>query len=249
MPTLTKHSNTIKKLHLYHNCYNDSPFLFSFVGLFSNLEEIILSTFSPCFEDFKKLQYVNFPKLQILKIPFDHPKPEYMMKFLENNGKGLKQLYMNAYDNALSLSIANFCPNLKSLFVRFKKGEADILKTIFINCQYLESIKIWCGKNVYLTVGETFETVANYSKFNFCELTIYNHFPNYDFISPEKLESFFISWKNRMPKKSLKLIFVDYVNDEENMKIIEKYENLGIIKFETKTYEKLEEEGEVVAYY
>ena len=72
-PALKKHSNKITKLHLYYDCYfNDSPFLFSFVSLFSNLQEIILTTFATNFEDFKKLQYVNFPKLQILKVPFEH---------------------------------------------------------------------------------------------------------------------------------------------------------------------------------
>ena len=56
---------------------------------------------------------------------------------------------------------------------------------------------------------------------------------------PEDLESFFISWKNRLPKKSLSLISLEVSLedslevDEENMKIIKKYKNLGIIKFET----------------
>ena len=153
-----------------------------------------------------------------------------------NNGKGLKQLYMNAYDNALSLSIANFCPNLKSLFVRFKKGEADILKTIFINCQYLESIKIWCGKE-NLTEKEIFETVENHSPNNFYELKICNSSRLY-FISSKELESFFISWKNRTPKKLLRLIFINY-EIKANMKIIEKYKNLGIIKFEIKTLKRI----------
>ncbi len=195
------------------------------------------------FEDFKKLQYVNFPKLQVLKIPIECPKPEYVMKFLENNGKNLKNLFVHADDNALSLSIAKFCPNLKSLFIMFNSGEVEILKTIFTNCQYLESIKIWCGsKGYYLTENEVFETVANHSPNNFCELKIYC----LDFISPEKLQSFFISWKNRMSKKLLRLIFIDYKIEEENMKIIKKYENLGIVKLETKRYVKLEEVEEVI---
>src|SRR5438034_6241213 len=103
------------------------------------------------------------------------------MKFLENNGKNLKKFYTHENNNVLSLSIAKFCPNLKSLFVRFNDGEIDALKTIFISCQYLESIKIWCGKR-HLAEKEVYETVTNYSSNNFCELKIHNR-SNSDFIS------------------------------------------------------------------
>ena len=55
---------------------------------------------------------------------------------------------------------------------------------------------------------------------------------------PEDLESFFIRWKNRTSKKSLSLIVIHYrhniLKERGNMKIIEKYMNLGIVKkFET----------------
>jgi len=53
--------------------------------------------------------------------------------------------------------------------------------------------------------------------------------------------------KQNAKKKLLRLIFIDYKN-EKNMKIIKKYENLGIVKFETKRYVKLEEEEEVIDY-
>ena len=84
------------------------------------------------------------------------------------------------------------------------------------------------------------EVVAKYSPKNFYELKIYND--SHSELVPEDLESFFISWKNRLPKKLLSLIIiVDYYNslelNEENMEIIETYQNLGIIKFETRGVE------------
>jgi hypothetical protein len=223
-----ENSNTITKLNLCGN-YN-LPILF--VSSLSNLQELILSfTYKAMnFEDFKLLQYANFSKLHTLKIPYDCPKSVYMTKFLENNGKNLKKFYTS--DKASSLSIAKFCPNLRSLFAIFNDGEVDVLRDIFINCKYLESIKIQWGKK-YLTEKEVFETVTNYSPNNFGELKMSNN-SNLD-VSSEDLETFFINWKNRTPKKLLSLItiVIDVKKQYESLKIIEKYKNLGIIKFGT----------------
>jgi hypothetical protein len=245
IPTLTKHSHTITKLRLYSD-NDDLPF--SFVSLFTNLQEFIFSFFDGAnFDDFKKLQYVNFPKLQILKIPLQCPHPDYIMKFLEINGRNLQKFYTDENDKALSSSIAKFCPNLKSLFIIFNHDEKDILKTIFISCQYLESIKIWCGKR-HLSEKEVFNIVADHSPKNFCELKLYNS--SISDTSPEDLESFFMKWKKRSPKKLLSLIIIkEYYNHIEKMSIIEKYENLGVIKFEIRGYEEEEEEEEEDYYY
>jgi hypothetical protein len=257
IPVLTKHSHTITKLQLYGDS-NDLPF--SFVSLFTNLQEFIFSFLGGAhFEDFKMLQHVNYSKLHTLKIPYQCPRPEYVMKFLENNGKNLKKFRTGESNKALSLSIPNFCPNLKNLFVIFHNGESDILKTIFINCQYLESIKIWCGKG-FLTEKEVFKAVAEHSLNNFCELKIFNVSCTH-IISPGDLESFFVNWRNRIPTKMLVLTIIRedykgfgyyrYLNDnEENMKIIKKYENLGIIEFNIVTYEEeiMEEKEDYVDY-
>ncbi|RIA91910.1 hypothetical protein C1645_875123 [Glomus cerebriforme] len=241
MPALIKHSNTLTRLHLSSNNGN-LPLLF--VALFPNLQEIKFSFVSsagyPHFEDFNELQYVNFHKLQILNFPYQCPKLECMMKFLENNGKNLKEIYIAKSNNGLNLTIAKFCPNLKNLFTIFKNDELDILKIIFNSCQYLESIEIWCG-NTYLSEKEVLETIAKHSPKNFCELKMYNN--SISKLIPKDLETFFISWLNRIPKKLLTLIIIkeDYnslEDDEENMKIIDKYENLGVIKFETKFYDE-----------
>ncbi|CAB4387424.1 unnamed protein product [Rhizophagus irregularis] len=252
IPALTKHSHTITKLQLYGG---NEELPLSFLSLFLNLQEFIFSFFHGTeFEDFRMLQY---PKLQVLKIPYQCPRPQYMMKFLENNGKNLKKFYTDENNKDLSLSIAKFCPNLKSLFVILNNGEIDILKTIFISCQYLESIKIWCDKGnfgEFLSEKEVLETVAKYSPNNFCELKIYNC-SNSD-VFPGDLESFFISWEERTPKKLLSLIilvddadyYYDYISSE-TLEIIGKYEDLGTIKFLTKSNINEEKEEEDNYYY
>ncbi|CAB4399826.1 unnamed protein product [Rhizophagus irregularis] len=245
IPTITKHSHTITKLKLYIDVSNSS---YSFVSSFPNLQELIISSFDGVFEDFKKLQYVNFSKLQILKIPYKCPKPEYLMKFLENNGKNLKKFYIGGSDKALRSSIAKFCPNLKSLFIIFRNGELEVLKNTLSSCKYLESIKIWCGTD-YLSEKEVLETVAKYSPSNFCELKIHHIITDSD-ASPDDLESFFISWERRTPKKLLSFIIIvdaefDFTYSCEILEIIEKYDDLGIIKFITKSEEEeIEEEEE-----
>src|SRR5581483_3014488 len=172
----------------------------------------------------------------------------YAMKFLEVNGKNLEEVYLQVSNNALNLSIAMLCPNLKKLFIVFNNGEIDILRDIFNSCQYLERIKIWCGE-CYLDEKEVLEVVAKNSPRNFHELKIYNYSDSV--LLPEDLESFFVIWKNRKPSKSLSLTIIkdgysdSLEMDEYNMEIIDKYKNLGIIKkFETKDLDE-EENDEI----
>src|SRR5207248_10500712 len=103
-PALIKHSNTLTKLCLYRYRIR----LLQLQSFF-NLQEIefIFDTQTQ-FEYFKKLQFVTFPKLQSLKFPCQCPKLEYLMKFLEINGKNLKEVYIKECDNDLYLSIAKF---------------------------------------------------------------------------------------------------------------------------------------------
>ena len=60
-------------------------------------------------------------------------------------------------------------------------------------------------------------------------------------------------WYFNEPRKLFKLIFIDYDLNEETTKIIEKYENLGIIKCEkceiTGDYEEEMEEEEYTFFY
>ena len=71
-----------------------------------------------------------------------------------------------------------------------------LLKTLFDSCQYLEGIVTWFEKGLL-------DVVAKHSPKNFHELKL--HDPE---LSPEDLESFFISWGNRISKKSISLIFI-----------------------------------------
>jgi hypothetical protein len=230
IPSITKHSNTITKLFIQgKNCGS-----ISFISKFKNLKELILS-----FEyndliinDFNELQYINFTKLQILRFDYACPKVETLITFLKNNGNNLKELYIYKCNDLLNLTIAKFCPNLKSLFTLFMKNELETLKLILISCQQLESIKIWCGSN-YLKENELLEFIIKYSSKNFHELRLYNYVKS-DLLSKD-LESFFIGWKDRIPQKSVSFIVIKGFGDSldtnnENMKIIEKYKKLGIIK-------------------
>jgi hypothetical protein len=256
IPALKSQSNTITKLHLYSN---DICMPLSFVSSFTNLQEVIFSFPSDddiddeFIKDFDKLENSNFPRLQVLKIPFQCPKSEYLIKFLENNGKTLKKLFICELESVAIPSIANFCINLQNLFVIFNHNELHLLQIIFIKCQYLESIKIWCGEG-YLTEKEVLEVVANHAPNSFRELKIYNVDLNLEFVSSKDLESFFISWEKRVPKKLLSLIIIKREEDcnlllnEESMKIVEKYVNLGVIQFRTKLYDD-EEVEEVYEFF
>src|SRR5207237_2596028 len=75
IPALSKHSNTLTKLHLYGE---DNYLPLSFISSFSNLQEIVLSFFNNC-GNFEKLQYVTFPKLKIFKIPYICPNPMHII--------------------------------------------------------------------------------------------------------------------------------------------------------------------------
>ena len=98
----------------------------------------------------------------------------------------------------------------------------------------LESIQVWCCNN-HLSKKEIFESIIKDSPKNFHELELCYSFSAVSELLPEELESFFTSWSNRIPQRSFSLIIVrndscTLDENDENMKIIEKYIKLGIIK-------------------
>jgi len=101
----------------------------------------------------------------------------------------------------------------------------------------LEIIKIVCGKK-YLKEKEMFEVISKYSPKNFYELKL-------NTLSGLLPESFFISWRDHIPQKSLSFIIVIFDIDINlyvniNMGIIEKYKKLGVIKkFETESFDEI----------
>ncbi|EXX75449.1 uncharacterized protein OCT59_005009 [Rhizophagus irregularis] len=228
---MSKIPNTLIKLDVY----GDNHFSLSLIANLSNLQELKLSfDCDEYFVDFEKLQYVNFPHLQVLTIPDAYPKNGLLIKFLENNGKNLKEIYISETkgcdDNSLNLAIAKFCPNLKKISVGIKKLET--LKIIFHSCKNLESIKIWCGWE-FLSIKEALEAFAKYSQ-NTYELILFHEFTERFKLVPEELESAFMKWTDREPQKSFSLVVIKYdgisLDSDENIEIINKYIKLGVIK-------------------
>ena len=85
IPSLSKHHHTITRIHI--KALEDESL--SFVASFRNLRELIITS---CY-DRNELQYMIFPNLQsfgYLSSKFSNP--EFLIKFLENNGKNLIEL-------------------------------------------------------------------------------------------------------------------------------------------------------------
>src|SRR5205814_1427814 len=96
------------------------------------------------FKDFEILQHVTFSNLQVLNFQYQNPRNEFLMKFLEHNGRNLKEFYSGyGIDNSLNFTIANFCPNLRKLS-GIGVREIEPLKIILNSCQCLESIQVQC---------------------------------------------------------------------------------------------------------
>ena len=105
---------------------------------------------------------------------------------------------------------------------------------ILNSCQYLESIKIWCGW-IFLSEKEALEAIATYSPKCFHELIFYHIGEVHSILLPKELEYLLQCWKDLKPSKSLSLIIDKFDEDtldtnDENMKIIKKYINLGTVK-------------------
>ncbi|CAI2173123.1 19565_t:CDS:1 [Funneliformis geosporum] len=232
IPSLTIHSKTLIKLRIYGG-ENDGPL--SFIADFKNLQELfILFYYLDTFRDFKELQHVDLPHLRILKFPYGYPNHVYLTKFLEKNGKNLIEFDIGDDNITSNLAIAKFCPNLRILSTLI--DDLSTLEEILINCQQLESIKVWCGNSIhFFDEKEVLELVARCSPKKFYELKIYYADNVQSELLSKDLESFLLNWTNRIP---LSLIIINnnrYCTNsldtkKENMLVIKKYLKLGIIK-------------------
>src|SRR5581483_331964 len=89
----------------------------------------------------------------------------------------------------------------------------------------------------YLDEKDILEIVAKYSPINFHELRFFYIIGGKSKLLPNELESFFISWMNSKSKIPFTFILVNckwayaFTDNDENMKIIEKYNKLGIVRF------------------
>ncbi|CAG8576230.1 12452_t:CDS:1 [Funneliformis mosseae] len=198
IPLLTKHSTNLMELNLYGHL----PIPLSFIADYTNLRELVLSFDRHYgFENFEILQDVSLPRLQILKFSYGGSNQDYLIKFLEWNGKNLEEFTVDGINNdSINLAVAKFCPNLKSLFTVFLKNEIETLKIIFNTCQQLECIRVWCGGE-YLPEDVLLKVVANHSPPKFHELKM-----NYEC----KGKRLFINWK--------------YQNKDQKNKILPYYE-------------------------
>ncbi|CAG8477928.1 9167_t:CDS:2 [Funneliformis mosseae] len=216
IPSLTKHSSTLIKLEI--DTFQITKSLL-FLADFLNLQELVLQYYCDYLEDFKTLQHVTFPKLKSLKFKRGVPKYEYLINFLELNGKRLETLDIDCYGhNSLNLAIANFCQNLRSLSTIFMKEEGITLKSILVNCQNLQSVHLRSNDR-YLDVSEIFEIVVKHSSKTFTELKL--DFGIVSELSPKELDIFFSNWMNRVPRNPISFIIViRYFGDitKENMK-------------------------------
>ena len=223
--SVTKLPNDLIKLHIGAGMHYTS---LSLIFKFTNLRELSLTLYYHV-EDFETLQHVTFSQLQILKFKQQCPNHEPLIKFLENNGKNLKEIHLRSSSDSLNLAIAKFCPNLKLLHAMFREEEVETFKVILNGCQQLESVSITCNSKLL-------EVVAKCSPKNFYELTVI-----YKRGIVQELEHFFISWQNRASQKPLSLtilkiggftLFTYDVNEinEISMEIIERFKKLCFIK-------------------
>ena len=184
---------------------------------------------------FRSLASCHLPTVANLKGQSRSSDHGHLIKFLENNGKNLNEIYLRNTNNSLNLTIARSCPKLKTLCTIFLLGEMETLKVIFDHCQQLESVKVWCGGRC-VDEEEILDAVVKSSPQTFRRLKIYHREKSR--LPSEKLESFLLSWKERNPQKLLNLIIInkEFAN-EENDAILEKYQKLGIVKVFVERYD------------
>ncbi|CAI2191362.1 19438_t:CDS:1, partial [Funneliformis geosporum] len=229
----TKIPNTLTKLHI-HGRSVCIPW--SFISELSNLQELSLSLVNRMcgLKDFSKLQYANFPQLQILKFGYECPDDENLTKFLEINGKSLKELILcENIHCSINLDIGNFCPNLRSLCTMFSDGNVELLKVIFDGCQQLESIDV-LRCDYFLDESILLEIVVEFSPKMFHELSVDLGID----VSPETtfqwgLRSILKRWANRVPCIPLSLTAslcseLDIEFSKSNIKIIKEFRKLSV---------------------
>jgi len=226
--SLRKFSNTLIKLTI-----NLIPVPLSSFN-FTILQELVLS-FNNDAETFKNIQYITFPRLEIFKSTGNCPNHEHLTKFLENNGKNIKEIVLANSDDLSNLAISTFCTNLKSLYTIFKSYEVGTIKKILKNFQQLESLETWCDDDHYfINESRLLELVVRGSQKNFLELKI--HYADYKELFSEELWSVFKSLENHKPRKSLSLVIfnesfpiIDLKFKKDSMRAVDRLKNLGVV--------------------
>ncbi|CAI2176035.1 16910_t:CDS:1 [Funneliformis geosporum] len=192
------------------------------------------------------LQDIIFPQLLILKFDRSSPYEKKLIKFLENNGKNLKELFLsekidsiNDY-SLLNITIATFCPNLKSLRTSLSsESNVNLLTLILKHCKQLEFIEIMCYDSYGSWEHKVMEIIVEFSPKKFYELnSVLGVDDKLDTLFIKELKSIFESWSNRMPcilrilRKLTMVTYSEFENGlrERNVEIIKELENIGVIK-------------------
>jgi hypothetical protein len=229
--SLKKISNTVIIMDIYGGEHNIS---LSLLSKFVNLQELRLTVYNnESFKDFYQLQYVTFPHLQCLKFRDGYPREDLLVNFLMINGENLKEFYIQRSNETINLAIIRYCPNLRKLFTGITNKELETLKMFFESLEYLEYIKIWCKG--YFSEKDLFDVIIKFSPKNFYKLKLCYSYNTRSVLLPDQLETFLTSWKNRESQKSLYLIILNknactFIENDENMEIIKKYVELGVIR-------------------
>ncbi|CAI2180769.1 3929_t:CDS:2 [Funneliformis geosporum] len=242
--SFTQFPNTLTKLHI-NGVHLGIPFSqLLLISELSNLQELSLSlcNVEGVLKDFNILQYVAFPKLQSLIFGAECPDNDYLIKFLEINGKSLMKLKLcDNIDSSLNLVLGKFCPNLKSLYTFFPGGDVKSLKEIFNDCQQLERLNILLSGFVSQEL-EILKIVVDCSPANFKELSIdFGEVTGEDDEDGEEINFFengfvseFEQWANRDPCIPLSLTFImtaEHFNfSYMNNKTVADYLKLDVIK-------------------
>ncbi|POG71247.1 hypothetical protein GLOIN_2v1774990 [Rhizophagus irregularis DAOM 181602=DAOM 197198] len=117
-------------------------------------------------------------------------------------------------------SICIYCKSIRILKTNLTNNDLGVLRNFFKAFPFLESIRICYHdlnsmRNSYLTKTS---------------------------LVPEELELLLESWKSRVPQKPLSLVITGYhtfIENDGNMKVIEKYTELGTIKLVKKPIDNL----------
>ncbi|CAB5393164.1 unnamed protein product [Rhizophagus irregularis] len=94
---ISKFPNSLVTFCIYRGmgCFFKAVIPLSFIARFTNLQELVfIFSSNESYEGFNKLQYVVFPQLRSLKFNVECPENELLIKFLENNGKNLKEFML-----------------------------------------------------------------------------------------------------------------------------------------------------------
>ncbi|CAG8645799.1 10357_t:CDS:1, partial [Funneliformis caledonium] len=198
LPSLSKHADTLTEMKIKGYGFYGS---LAFIATFTKLHKIFISSCG--FDDLKDLRQVTFPHLKILKIPGIYPNLENLGYFLEINGKNLIEFDIGAFHILPELDLAKLCPNLK---IYSMVDDVDDMRIIFKSCQQLESITVRVYELLLISEKEILEIVVSNSPKEFYELKLYYADVIESKLTPEDLETFFVSWSHRRPLKPLSFI-------------------------------------------